>query len=76
MANMLTQLRIFDLAEEAYREALAKAPGDGLVLLHFGHMLELSGRRAEARDVYLESSKLIPDHPDLAPGLSRTSQSQ
>ncbi|MFL6760266.1 FkbM family methyltransferase [Sphingomonas sp.] len=76
MANMLTQLRIFDLAEDAYREALAKAPGDGLILLHLGHMLELSGRPAEARDVYLESSKLIPDHPDLAPGLSRTSQSQ
>jgi FkbM family methyltransferase len=72
MANMLTHLRMFEDAEEAYREALLKSPGDGLVLLHFGHMLELSGRASEARQVYLESAQVMPDHKDVLGGLHRT----
>lgn len=75
LANMLTELREFDLAEEAYREAQAKAPGDGLVALHFGHMLELAGRPTEARKAYLESARHIPDHPHLAPAIGRTAES-
>jgi FkbM family methyltransferase len=76
LANMLTQLRMFDIAEDAYREALAKAPGDGFVLLHFGHMLELSGRPVEARQIYLKSAEAIPNHHDVVGGLSRTIQPQ
>lgn len=75
MANAMTELREFDLAEKAYREALAKAPENGLIALHFGHMLELSDRPAEARQAYLESAKVIPDHPHLAAALGRTGQS-
>jgi FkbM family methyltransferase len=72
MANMLTHLREFGLAESAYREALAKAPNDPLVLLHLGHMLELSSRPTEARRAYADSAKLLPEHPHLLAGLQRT----
>jgi len=63
MANMLTNLGEFALAENAYHEALEKAPGDPLVLLHLGHMLEQSYRPAEAWVAYTDSAKLLPDHP-------------
>lgn len=75
MANMLTQLEAFSLAELAYREALAKSPSDGLILLHLGHMFEQSNRPLRACLAYRKSSKLIPDHPHIDVALSRVERS-
>ncbi|MBA3669037.1 MAG: FkbM family methyltransferase [Sphingomonas sp.] len=75
MANMLTELHAFSLAEMAYREALLKAPGDGLILLHFGHMLEKSCRPLRARAAFLRSAQINPEHPLIDELLRRVEQS-
>jgi protein O-GlcNAc transferase len=52
-----------ELAEAAYRDALAVAPGDVQVLLNFGRLLRRIGRGEDALDLYRRALALSPGLP-------------
>ena len=60
-----------ELAETAYREGIVKAPERADIALALGKLLEASGRKEEARELYLRIVSLAPDSPEARQARSR-----
>jgi tetratricopeptide (TPR) repeat protein len=54
-----------EAAEAKYREALQMKPDDVAALYHLGVVLRVTGRRAEAIEVFTRAAR-SPDHPEGA----------
>ncbi|WP_141703862.1 tetratricopeptide repeat protein, partial [Methylobrevis pamukkalensis] len=63
LGNMLKDTARYAEAEEVYRDALRRAPGEANIHLQLGHLLKLAGRRQEAMAAYERAAALSPSSP-------------
>ena len=69
LAAAYDQMSRFDLAERAYRKALALNGRTPLLLNNYGYHYLLSGNKARARQILNESARLDPNDPTIQTNL-------
>ncbi|PKU26002.1 tetratricopeptide repeat protein [Telmatospirillum siberiense] len=62
----------FDAAEEAYRQALSRKPGDAAAQSNLGCLLRAQGRAEEALALHEAVARRFPRHPDVQNNLGVT----
>jgi tetratricopeptide (TPR) repeat protein len=72
LGDVLATKKNYSDAEELFRAALSKAPGDARFLHNLGRLLELQGRPEEARQFFADALRADPNLQQAKEGLKRT----